>query len=142
MKFFSDQNLSYADILLPHEARARIEVSVLNLLRILNSPDPAISDLSLSQCGWLELWVQKQCGLSSELLKILEVENVHIGLSPNVPLYKMNEGNEPCFFTTYFCWDPTKAIAQGNSFQKKAVLLFGTHHVVEVLHLCIFSFVN
>ncbi|XP_020883818.1 villin-3 isoform X1 [Arabidopsis lyrata subsp. lyrata] len=125
MKFFSDQNLSYADILLPHEARARIEVSVLNLLRILNSPDPAISDLSLSQCGWLELWVQKQCGLSSELLKILE------GLSPNVPLYKMNEGNEPCFFTTYFCWDPTKAIAQGNSFQKKAVLLFGTHHVVE-----------
>ncbi|KAG7533329.1 hypothetical protein ISN45_Aa08g009680 [Arabidopsis thaliana x Arabidopsis arenosa] len=84
MKFFSDQNLSYADILLPHE----------------------------SQCGWLELWVQKQCGLSSELLKILE-------------------GNEPCFFTTYFCWDPTKAIAQGNSFQKKAALLFGTHHVVE-----------
>ncbi|EOA34374.1 hypothetical protein CARUB_v10021898mg [Capsella rubella] len=47
MKFFSDQHLSYADILLPHEARARIEVSVLNLLRILNSPDPAIFDLSL-----------------------------------------------------------------------------------------------
>ncbi|XP_010418437.1 PREDICTED: meiotic recombination protein SPO11-2-like [Camelina sativa] len=47
MKFFSDQHLSYADILLPHEARARIEVSVLNLLRVLNSPDPAISDLSL-----------------------------------------------------------------------------------------------
>ncbi|CAL9231993.1 unnamed protein product [Arabidopsis halleri] len=139
MKFFFDQNLSYADILLPHEARARIEVSVLNLLRILNSPDPAISDLSLSQCGWLELWVQKQCGLSSELLKILEVygqEYIDLagsleGLSPNVPLYKMNEGNEPCFFTTYFCWDPTKAIAQGNSFQKKAALLFGTHHVVE-----------
>ncbi|CAA7053829.1 unnamed protein product [Microthlaspi erraticum] len=47
MKFFSDQHLSYADILPPHEARARIEVSVLNLLRVLNSPDPAISDLSL-----------------------------------------------------------------------------------------------
>ncbi|XP_033134086.1 meiotic recombination protein SPO11-2 isoform X1 [Brassica rapa] len=47
MKFFSDQNTSYADILPPHEARARIEVSVLNLLRVLNSPDPAISDLSL-----------------------------------------------------------------------------------------------
>ncbi|VVA93564.1 unnamed protein product [Arabis nemorensis] len=47
MKFFSDQYLSYADILPPREARARIEVSVLNLLRILNSPDPAISDLSL-----------------------------------------------------------------------------------------------
>ncbi|CAG7861042.1 unnamed protein product [Brassica rapa] len=47
MKFFSDQNTSYADILPPREARARIEVSVLNLLRALNSPDPAISDLSL-----------------------------------------------------------------------------------------------
>ncbi|KAH0857256.1 hypothetical protein HID58_085517 [Brassica napus] len=47
MKFFSDQNTSYADILPPREARARIEVSVLNLLRALNSPDPAISHLSL-----------------------------------------------------------------------------------------------
>ena len=32
------------------------------------------------------------------------------GLSPKVPLYKINEGNEPCFFTTYFSWDHTKAI--------------------------------
>ncbi|XP_010553537.1 PREDICTED: meiotic recombination protein SPO11-2 [Tarenaya hassleriana] len=47
LKFFSDQLLCYADILLPHEARARIEVSVLNLLRILTSSDPAISDLPL-----------------------------------------------------------------------------------------------
>ncbi|RID70083.1 hypothetical protein BRARA_C02133 [Brassica rapa] len=53
------------------------------------------------------------------------------GLSPKVPLYKINEGNEPCFFTTYFSWDHSKAIVQGNSFQKKAALLFGTHHVVE-----------
>ncbi|CAK7342596.1 unnamed protein product [Dovyalis caffra] len=31
------------------------------------------------------------------------------GLSPNVPLYKVTEGNEPSFFTSYFSWDPTKA---------------------------------
>ncbi|KAI5560546.1 hypothetical protein BDE02_16G054100 [Populus trichocarpa] len=31
------------------------------------------------------------------------------GLSPNVPLYKVSEGNEPSFFTTYFSWDLTKA---------------------------------
>ncbi|XP_052175214.1 villin-3-like isoform X2 [Diospyros lotus] len=31
------------------------------------------------------------------------------GLSPYVPLYKVTEGNEPCFFTTYFSWDPAKA---------------------------------
>jgi len=32
------------------------------------------------------------------------------GLHPKVPIYKINEGNEPCFFTTYFSWDATKAI--------------------------------
>ncbi|CAK9322854.1 unnamed protein product [Citrullus colocynthis] len=53
------------------------------------------------------------------------------GLSPNVPLYKVSEGNEPCFFTTYFSWDYTKAVVQGNSFQKKVTLLFGIGHVVE-----------
>ncbi|KAL3016942.1 hypothetical protein AAZX31_06G244900 [Glycine max] len=30
------------------------------------------------------------------------------GLSPHVPLYKVTEGNECCFFTTYFSWDHTK----------------------------------
>ncbi|TYK25445.1 villin-3 [Cucumis melo var. makuwa] len=53
------------------------------------------------------------------------------GLSPNVPLYKISEGNEPCFFTTYFSWDYTKAVVQGNSFQKKVTLLFGIGHIVE-----------
>ncbi|XP_020877592.1 villin-3 isoform X1 [Arabidopsis lyrata subsp. lyrata] len=30
-------------------------------------------------------------------------------LSPKVPLYEITEGNEPCFFSTYFSWDSTKA---------------------------------
>ncbi|KZV27320.1 villin-3 [Dorcoceras hygrometricum] len=54
------------------------------------------------------------------------------GLSPNVPLYKVTEGNEPCFFTSYFSWDPAKASVHGNSFQKKVMLLFGAGHAVEV----------
>lgn len=53
------------------------------------------------------------------------------GLSPKVPLYKVTEGNEPCFFTTYFSWDPAKAMAHGNSFQKKVLLLFGASHAAE-----------
>ncbi|XP_022742884.1 villin-2-like isoform X2 [Durio zibethinus] len=53
------------------------------------------------------------------------------GLSPNVPLYKVTEGNEPCFFTTFFSWDSTRAMVQGNSFQKKVALLFGASHAVE-----------
>ncbi|KAL2327041.1 hypothetical protein Fmac_020468 [Flemingia macrophylla] len=53
------------------------------------------------------------------------------GLSPHVPLYKVTEGNEPCFFTTYFSWDHAKAMVLGNSFQKKVALLFGIGHAVE-----------
>ncbi|KAF8379593.1 hypothetical protein HHK36_029034 [Tetracentron sinense] len=45
--FYSDQHLCYADILPPSEVRARIEVAVLNFLKILNSPVPAITDLPL-----------------------------------------------------------------------------------------------
>ncbi|KAL5747560.1 hypothetical protein ACOSP7_024567 [Xanthoceras sorbifolium] len=47
MQFFSDQQLCYADILSPLEVRARIEVSVLNFLKTLTSPAPAISDFPL-----------------------------------------------------------------------------------------------
>ncbi|KAJ9181086.1 hypothetical protein P3X46_009253 [Hevea brasiliensis] len=64
--------------------------------------------------------------------KYIEVAASLEGLAPNVPLYKVTEGNEPSFFTTYFSWDPTKAMVSGNSFQKKAALLFGVgHHAVE-----------
>lgn len=48
------------------------------------------------------------------------------GLPPDIPLYRITEGNEPCFFTTYFCWDSAKTLVQGNSFQKKLSHLFGT----------------
>ncbi|KAJ0980956.1 hypothetical protein J5N97_009211 [Dioscorea zingiberensis] len=58
--------------------------------------------------------------------KYIEVATELEGLSPAVPLYKVSEGHEPCFFTSYFSWDATKAIVQGNSFQKKLALLFGT----------------
>ncbi|KAJ8899030.1 hypothetical protein K2173_008855 [Erythroxylum novogranatense] len=44
------------------------------------------------------------------------------GLPLNVPLFKVSEGIEPSFFTTYFSWDLTKATVQGNSFQKKVAL--------------------
>ncbi|CAI9287774.1 unnamed protein product [Lactuca saligna] len=53
------------------------------------------------------------------------------GLSPHVPLYKVMEGNEPCFFTTYFSWDPSKPLIHGNSFEKKISILFGAGHAGE-----------
>ncbi|MBA0731645.1 hypothetical protein Golax_020406, partial [Gossypium laxum] len=54
------------------------------------------------------------------------------GLSPKVPLYKVTEGNEPCFFTTFFSWDPNRATVHGNSYQKKLALLFGPSQVAEL----------
>ncbi|XP_019154980.1 PREDICTED: villin-2-like [Ipomoea nil] len=54
------------------------------------------------------------------------------GLSPKVPLYRVTEGNEPCFFTTFFTyWDVAKSNAHGNSFQKKIFLLLGIGHSTE-----------
>ena len=43
------------------------------------------------------------------LQKYIEMAVSLDGLSPSVPLYKVTEGNEPSFFTTYFSWDPIKA---------------------------------
>ena len=31
------------------------------------------------------------------------------GLLPDIPLYKVTEGNEPSFFTKFFAWDSAKA---------------------------------
>ncbi|XP_020245400.1 meiotic recombination protein SPO11-2 isoform X2 [Asparagus officinalis] len=45
--FFADQRLCSADILPPSQVRARLEVAVLNFLKSLASPTPAISDLPL-----------------------------------------------------------------------------------------------
>ncbi|KAF3448621.1 hypothetical protein FNV43_RR09334 [Rhamnella rubrinervis] len=52
LSFFSDQQLCYADILPPFEVLARIEVAVLNFIRILTSPAPAVSDLPLIARNW------------------------------------------------------------------------------------------
>uniref|UniRef100_A0A3Q7IKH9 Gelsolin-like domain-containing protein n=1 Tax=Solanum lycopersicum TaxID=4081 RepID=A0A3Q7IKH9_SOLLC len=63
--------------------------------------------------------------------KYVELATSLEGLSSYVPLYKVTEGNEPCFFTTFFSWDPVKATAHGNSFQKKVMILFGFGHASE-----------
>ncbi|CAI0374947.1 unnamed protein product [Linum tenue] len=65
---------------------------------------------------------------SLRIQQYLEMAAALEGLSLNVPMYRVTEGNEPSFFTTYFSWDSTKATALGNSFQKKMALLFGIKH--------------
>lgn len=93
--------------------------------------------LILDTHGEVFVWIG-QCVDAKEKQSAFEVGEKYIqlaasleGLSPTVPLYKVTEGNEPCFFTTYFSWDNTKAAIQGNSFQKKVSLLFGFGSAVE-----------
>eukprot|EP00253_Pinus_taeda_P000423 PITA_00423 len=57
--------------------------------------------------------------------KYMEQAALLEGLLPDIPLYKVTEGNEPSFFTKFFAWDSAKAAIQGNSFQKKLVTLQG-----------------
>ncbi|CAN6444816.1 unnamed protein product [Victoria cruziana] len=61
------------------------------------------------------IWVG-QCVDSREKQKAFEIGQKYIeraaafeGLPSDVPLYKVTEGNEPSFFTTYFAWDSAKA---------------------------------
>ncbi|KAL0316811.1 UNVERIFIED_CONTAM: Villin-3 [Sesamum radiatum] len=49
------------------------------------------------------------------------------GLAPDVPLYKVTEGNEPCFFTKYFSWDPAKASAYLSDEEFQSVLGMDKH---------------
>ncbi|KAJ1297074.1 hypothetical protein BS78_01G350200 [Paspalum vaginatum] len=73
-----------------------------------------------------------QCVETKEKQKAFEIAQKYVehavafeGISPNVPLYKVTEGNEPCFFRTYFSWDNTRSVIHGNSFEKKLSVLFG-----------------
>ncbi|XP_014619258.1 meiotic recombination protein SPO11-2 isoform X2 [Glycine soja] len=68
LKFFSDQELCYADIVPLAQVRARIEVSVLNFLKILNASSPAISDLPLIQRKYSNSRVNH--GLLTELSRV------------------------------------------------------------------------
>ncbi|RZC78995.1 hypothetical protein C5167_003267 [Papaver somniferum] len=95
--------------------------------------------LILNTLAEVFVWVGQSVD-SKEKQKAFEIGQTYIdlasaldGLSPDVALYKVTEGNEPCFFTTYFSWDFAKAHVQGNSFQKKLASLFGGGHAVEVL---------
>ncbi|AQL06534.1 Villin-2 [Zea mays] len=73
-----------------------------------------------------------QCVETKEKQKAFDIGQKYVqnavafeGISPDVPLYKVNEGNEPCFFRTFFSWDSTRSLVHGNSFEKKLSVLFG-----------------
>ncbi|KAL6336721.1 hypothetical protein AAG906_036035 [Vitis piasezkii] len=52
--------------------------------------------------------------------KYIEVAASLEGLALNVPLYRVTEGNEPCFFTIYFSWDSTKLLFKEIHFRRRS----------------------
>ncbi|MBA0552285.1 hypothetical protein Golob_023112, partial [Gossypium lobatum] len=133
---YNHSNCSFPDFVWFHmDAIGKFEVEeVYNF-----SQDDLLTEdiLILDTHAEVFVWVG-QCVDPKEKQNAFEIGQKYIdmaasleGLSPYVPLYKVTEGNEPCFFTTFFSWDSTQATVQGNSFQKKVALLFGASHAVE-----------
>uniref|UniRef100_A0A453GP28 HP domain-containing protein n=1 Tax=Aegilops tauschii subsp. strangulata TaxID=200361 RepID=A0A453GP28_AEGTS len=118
----------------PHLYAFSIRKGRLEVTEIFNfcQDDMLTEDLMiLDTHGEVFIWIG-QCVEPKEKQKAFEIGQKYIehamsieDLSPYVPLYKVSEGNEPCFFKTYFSWDNTKSVIHGNSFQKKLSLLFG-----------------
>ncbi|CAA2983296.1 Villin-2 [Olea europaea subsp. europaea] len=120
---------------LPYELAGKFEVEeIYNFCQDdLLTEDILILDTHAEVCVWIGQSVDLKDKQNSFEIgqKYVDMAASLEGLSPKVTLYKVTEGNEPCFFTTYFSWDPAKAIAHGNSFQKKVMLLFGAGHSAE-----------
>ncbi|XP_063947000.1 villin-3 [Daucus carota subsp. sativus] len=119
----------------PHLFTFSIDEGKLEVREVYNfSQDDLLTEdvMILDSHAEVFVWVGQRAD-SKEKQNSLENGQIYIDmavsldeLSPHVPFYKVTEGNEPCFFTSFFSWDPSKANAHGNSFQRKAMLLFGT----------------
>jgi hypothetical protein len=51
--------------------------------------------------------------------------------SRDTTVFRVLEGNEPSFFTTYFSWDPSKAIVGGDAYTRKLAALQGRPALIE-----------
>jgi len=118
----------------PHLYAFSFKNGRLEVTEIFNfSQDDLLTEdmMILDTHGEVFIWIG-QCVESKEKQKAFDIGQKYVehansidDLSPYAPLYKVMEGNEPCFFKTYFSWDNTKSLVHGNSFQKKLSLLFG-----------------
>ncbi|KAI5002045.1 hypothetical protein ZWY2020_026695 [Hordeum vulgare] len=103
----------------PHLYAFSIRKGRLEVTEIFNfcQDDLLTEDLMiLDTHGEVFIWIG-QCVEPKEKQKAFDIGQKYIehamsieDLSPYVPLYKVSEGNEPCFFKTYFSWDSTKSV--------------------------------
>ncbi|AQK98155.1 Villin-2 [Zea mays] len=96
----------------------------LKVTEIFNfSQDDLLTEdmMILDTHGEVFIWIG-QCVESKEKQKAFDIGQKYVehansidDLSPYAPLYKVMEGNEPCFFKTYFSWDNTKSLGASRS---------------------------
>ncbi|XP_047053719.1 villin-3 isoform X1 [Lolium rigidum] len=55
--------------------------------------------------------------------KFLELDILMENVSRETPLYVINEGSEPQYFTRFFTWDSAKSAMRGNSFERRLSVL-------------------
>nr|GMD69271.1 villin-1 isoform X1 [Ipomoea batatas] len=83
------------------------------------------------------VWIGRNSSINSKreaidfVPKVLGKETPIGKLSPDIPIYIINEGCEPPFFTQCFEWDSSKANMLGNSFERKLAILKGKHQKLE-----------
>ncbi|XP_066392021.1 villin-2-like isoform X2 [Miscanthus floridulus] len=118
----------------PHLYTFSLRNGKLEVTEVFNfSQDDLLTEDTMILDTHCEVFVwMGQCVETKEKQKAFDIGQKYVqhavafeGISPDVPLYKVNEGNEPCFFRTYFSWDNTRSVIHGNSFEKKLSVLFG-----------------
>lgn len=82
--------------------------------------------------GLLLCYHYSACNFFFSPQKYIEHANSIEDLSPHVPLYKVMEGNEPCFFKTYFSWDNTKSVVF--YFYLAPAVLSDINHTRDISH--------
>ncbi|GER35851.1 villin [Striga asiatica] len=105
-----------------------------------NQDDLMTEDIFILDCQsdiyvWVGQHVESKNKMNASSIgeKFLERDFLHENLSLQTPIYIVNEGGEPTFFTRFFSWDSSKSAMHGNSFQRKlAILKHGGTPVVDV----------
>ncbi|CAL0301513.1 unnamed protein product [Lupinus luteus] len=116
----------------PHLFSCNFSEGNLKVTEIYNfsQDDLMTEDIFILDChSEIFVWVGQQVDLKSRTQaltigeKFLELDFLLEKLSRMAPIYVVNEGSEPPFFTRFFKWESAKSAMLGNSFQRKLTIL-------------------
>ncbi|MED6145064.1 Villin-4 [Stylosanthes scabra] len=116
----------------PHLFSCNFSKGNLKVTEVYNfsQDDLMTEDIFILDChSEIFVWVGQQVDPKSRMQaltigeKFLEHDYLLEKLSHVAPVYVINEGSEPPFFTRFFKWDSAKSAMLGNSFQRKLTIV-------------------